>query len=204
MEERKSPARLQIRISAALVIATALAVILFATQCAAAFQKPELQFRAIRINSIGIDGASLDILVDVYNPNAYGLGVERLSYDLMIENVHWGVGSTDLPIALDAGRSTTVRLPLQISWSRLGDVGRDALRTGSVNYGVSGEMMVATSIGSRSVPFSKSGRFSVLTGQESADPEPTGGDPTAQFRVARYWIETATPFSNTTRFPTFL
>jgi LEA14-like dessication related protein len=204
MEARKSLAPPRIRISAALVITTALALILFGTQCAAVFRNPELQFRAIRINSLGIDGASLDILVDVYNPNAYGLGVERLSYDLMIENVHWGVGSTDLPIALDAGRSTTVRLPLQISWSRLGDVGRDALRTGSVNYGVSGEMTVATSIGSRSVPFSKSGRFSVLTGQESADPEPTGGDPTAQFRVAGYWIETATPSSNTTRFPTFL
>jgi LEA14-like dessication related protein len=204
MKVRKSLASLRIRISAALVIAAALAVVLFGTQCAAVFQKPELQFRGIRINSLGIDGASLDILVDVYNPNAYRLGVERLSYDLTIESLHWGVGTTDSPIALDAGRSTTVRLPLQISWSRLGDVGRDALRTGSVNYGVSGQMTVATSIGTRSVPFSKSGRFSVLTGQESADPEPVRSDPTGQLRLARYWIETATPFSNTTLFPTFL
>jgi LEA14-like dessication related protein len=204
MEARKSPAGLGIRISAALVIAAALAVILFGIQCAAVFQKPELQFRGIRINSLGLDGAAVDILVDLYNPNSYRLGVERLDYDLTIENLHWGVGTTDAPIALDGGRSTTVRLPLRISWSRLGDVGKEALRTGSVNYGVSGSITVGTSIGTRTIPFSKNGRFSVLSGQESADADPDRPDPTERFRLTRYSTEIATPFSNTTLFPTFL
>lgn len=129
---------------------------------AGVFEKPELQFRGLRVNSIGFDGASLDILVDVYNPNSYRLPLQRFSYDLAIENVHWGLGSTDAPLALEARNSATVRLPLEVSWSRLGDVGRQALQTGSVNYGVSGEITVGTSLGDVRVPYSKSGRFSIL------------------------------------------
>ena len=127
------------------------------------FQKPELQFRGLRVNSIGFDGASLDILVDVYNPNSYRLALQRFSYDLAIENVNWGLGSTDSPMAVDARNSATIRLPLEVSWSRLGDVGRQALQTGSVNYGVTGEVIVGTSLGDVRVPYSKSGRFSMLS-----------------------------------------
>jgi hypothetical protein len=127
-----------------------------------------------------------------------------LSYDLAIEDVHWGLGSTDYPIDVEGGNRATVRLPLDVSWSQLGEAGREALRTGSVNYGVSGEMTVGTSLGDVSIPYSKSGRFSILTNQESADPESFRRDLTIRFRLAVYSTETATPFSKTTFFPTLL
>lgn len=182
----------------------ALSVVLAAARCSSVFERPELRFRGIRVNSIGFDGASLEILVDVYNPNSYRLGLARLSYDLAIEDVHWGLGSMTAPIGVDGRGTATLRLPLEVSWSRLGDVGRQALRTGSVNYGVSGEMTVATSLGDVNVPYSKSGRFSVLSGQESSDPGPIRPDLTNGFRQAGYSTETATPFSKTTFFPTLL
>lgn len=192
------------RIPAALLAGAAITLALAGSKCAEVFRQPELEFRGLRINSIGLDGASLDIVVDVYNPNAYRLGLDRLSYDLAIENVHWGVGSIAAPIAVEGGDRATVRLPLSVSWSRLGDVGRDALRTGSVNYGVSGEMTVTTVLGGRSVPFRKSGRLSVLSGQESADPAEVRPDSTSRFRLARYRIEATTPLSKTTVLPTLL
>jgi len=151
--------------SARLAIAL-ISVALAGARCsnlAAIFEKPDLQFRGLRVNSIGFDGASLDILVDVYNPNSYGLALQRFSYDLAIESVHWGLGSTDSPMAVEARNTATIRLPLEVSWSRLGDVGRQALSTGSVNYGVSGEITVGTSLGDFRVPYSKSGRFSVFS-----------------------------------------
>ena len=139
-----------------------LTVVLLGWGCAAVFEQPELQFRGIRVNSIGYDGASLELLVDVFNPNSYRLGLERFSYDLAIEGISWGLGNTDAPLAVEARNSATIRLPLEVSWSRLGSVGREALRTGSVNYGVSGELTLATGLGPVTVPYSKSGRFSVF------------------------------------------
>lgn len=152
----------------ALLAIAVMALVLAGARCsnlAGIFEKPDLQFRGLRVNSIGFDGASLDILVDVYNPNSYRLPLQRFSYDLAIENVHWGLGTTDTPLAVEARNSTLVRLPLEVSWSRLGDVGRQALRTGAVNYGVSGEIIVGTSLGDVRVPYSKSGRFSILSNE---------------------------------------
>lgn len=63
---------------------------------------------------------------------------------------------------------------------------------------------MGTSLGDIAVPYSKSGRFSVLTGQGSSDPSLARPAPTGSFRQVRYSTETATPFSNTTVFPTFL
>ena len=85
-----------------------------------------------------------------------------LSYDLAVENVHFGEGETDAPISVEGHGTASVRLPLHVNWSRLGDVGRGALQTGSVNYGISGELTVATGFGRRRIPYSKAGRFSVL------------------------------------------
>lgn len=139
-----------------------LALALAGSRCSAVFKKPELRFRGLRVNSIGLDGASVDVVVEVYNPNSFRLGVDHFSYDLAVENVHFGAGETDAPVSVEGHGTASVRLPLHVNWSRLGDVGRGALTTGSVNYGVSGEMTVATGFGRRRVPYSKAGRFSVL------------------------------------------
>ncbi|HEU5249679.1 MAG TPA: LEA type 2 family protein [Thermoanaerobaculia bacterium] len=211
MESWKSPVLSRARRSAGMIAAGVVIVALAGARCsqlAGVFEKPELDFRAIRINAIGLEGATLEILVDVYNPNSYRLGLERLSYDLAIEDIPWGVGSTESPIAVEGRSNATLMLPLSVSWSRLGEAGREALRSGSVNYGVSGNMTVATSLGAVNVPYSRAGRFSVLSGSESSDPGSSRSDPTGRFRLAtrpsRYSTETATPFSKTIFFPTLL
>ena len=148
-----------------IALAAGLVLVLSGARCSnlsGAFEKPELQFRGLRVNSIGLDGASIDVVVDVYNPNSFRLGLDHFSYDLAIENIHFGAGAIDAPLSVEGRNTATVRLPLHVDWSRLGGVGRGALQTGSVSYGVSGEMTVATGFGRRRVPYLKAGRFSVL------------------------------------------
>jgi LEA14-like dessication related protein len=149
-----------VRLAGTLV--AALALVVAGAGCSAVFQKPELQFRGLRVNSIGLGGATLDVVVDVYNPNSFRLGVDRFTYDLTIENVHFGAGETDAPVSVEGRATAAVRLPLDLDWSRLGDVGRSVLGTGSVGYGITGEMTVVTGFGKRRVPFAKSGRFAIL------------------------------------------
>ena len=106
---------------ASLIAIAGVSVLLAGARCSnlgAIFQKPELQFRGLQVNSIGFDGASLDILVDVYNPNSYRLALQRFSYDLAIENVNWGLGSTGSPMASAEGAGSLPILPVA------GDVAR--------------------------------------------------------------------------------
>jgi LEA14-like dessication related protein len=208
MEARKSRSRSPLRFSEGLFAAVTGFALLFAgarcSQFTGVFEKPELQFRGLRVDAVGLEKASLEILVDVYNPNSDRLRVDRFSYDLAIEDTHWGLGSTTDPIMVAGRNSATVALPLDVSWSRLGAAGREALRTGSVNYGVSGEMRVGTSVGDVSVPYSKTGRFSILNNQESSDPGTIRIDVTSRFRLASYSTRIATPFSKMIFFPTLL
>jgi LEA14-like dessication related protein len=157
------------RVSRAAGLAAALVLALVGLRCSnlsGVFEKPELQFRGLRVNSIGLGGASIDVVVDVYNPNSYRLGVDRFSYDLAVENVHFGGGETDAPVSVEGRNTATVRLPLDVDWSRLGDVGQGVLNRGSVDYGVTGELTVVTGLGRFRVPYAKSGRFSVLGNSE--------------------------------------
>ena len=159
------------------------------------------------MTSLGLDGASLEIFVDVYNPNSYRLGLQRFSYDLAIEDVPFGSGSIESPLFVSGHETKTATLPLGVNWSRLGDLGREVLHTGSVQYGVSGEMTIATSLGEVRVPYSRAGHFSILpTGGRGADTIPD--DRTKNFRSAAlrrpslYSIATTNPFWKTTFLPT--
>ena len=132
----------------------------------ATFRKPELTFRGIEVFSFGLEGASLDLLVDVYNPNSFRFGLDRVTYDLTVESVRWGTGETASPLAVEAQSTATLRIPLTLDWTQISGLGRDVLRRGNVRYGISGEVTVSTSKKTFQVPYDRSGQFSIL-GSES-------------------------------------
>jgi LEA14-like dessication related protein len=128
-----------------------------------AFQKPEITFRGVEVYSFGFDGASLDVLVDVYNPNGFGFAVERLTYDLHVEDMPWGSGETESSLAVPARDTATLRLPIEVDWSRLGGVGREVLQAGKVRYGVSGRVTIRSDRGRQfEVPYDRTGEVSIL------------------------------------------
>jgi len=212
MESGSTQGASRSRLANAAVAAAAVCLLLAVVRCshfAGLFEKPQLEFRGIRVTSLGLDGASLEILVDVYNPNSYRLGLQRFSYDLAIEDVPFGSGSIESPLFVSGHETKTATLPLGVNWSRLGDLGREVLHTGSVQYGVSGEMTIATSLGQVRVPYSRSGHLAILpTGGRGADVIPD--DRAKYFRSAArrnpslYSIATTNPFWKMTFLPTFL
>ena len=123
------------------------------------FEKQELQFAAPR-NSIGGE-ASRRILVDVYTPLLTGFP-PAVQLHIAIENVHLGLVRPTRR-RREARNSATVRLPLDVSWSR-SETWVARRQTGSGTTGVSGDHRrdVARR---RSLPYSKSGRFSILSNE---------------------------------------
>ena len=127
-----------------------------------AFQKPEITFRGVEVYSFGLGGASLDVLVDVYNPNSFGFAVERLTYDLEVEDTPWGSGETESSLAVPPRDTATLRLPIEVDWSRLGGVGREVLQAGKVRYGVTGRVTIRSDRGNFEVPYDRTGEVSIL------------------------------------------
>jgi LEA14-like dessication related protein len=159
MTTRRRPAR---------TIAACAAVALSAAGCASigrsVFEQPVVTFKDLRVNGLGLQGGSLDVVLNVYNPNRYSLNATRLTYRLMVDSVPLGTGALDQQFVVQRGDSATVRLPVTFSYAGLGSAGRQLLRSGTVNYRVLGDVTVGTPLGNFTRPFDRTGHFSTFGG----------------------------------------
>jgi LEA14-like dessication related protein len=128
------------------------------------FKQPVVTLKNVSVRELGLTGGSLDIVMDVYNPNGYQLDGTRMTYKLMVDTVPFGSGAIDSSFRVQKNDSTQVTLPLNFSWAGVGSLGRQLLSTGTVNYRVLGDITVGTAVGNFTVPYDRSGRFSTLGG----------------------------------------
>lgn len=124
------------------------------------YTPPRVDFRGVHVDNVGIDGASVRVLLAVRNPNVYSLTARQGLYRLMIaDSVEVGRGLAGQPVTVAGKDSALVQLPLQLTWKGLGRAGRAILGGAPLDYRVVGEMVVQTPLGSRSVPFDERGTF---------------------------------------------
>jgi LEA14-like dessication related protein len=151
------------RRAAPMALATALAAGC-ATIGRQVFEQPVVTFKDVRVSGLGLQGGSLDVLLNVYNPNRFALDATRLTYRLMVDSTQLGTGALDQRFVVQRGDSAVVRLPVQFSFAGLGAAGRQLLRSGAVNYRVLGDVTVSTPIGNFTRPFDRTGQFTNLGG----------------------------------------
>lgn len=137
-----------------------------ATACAsvgrAAFREPVVTHKDAVITGLGLSGGSLEVVLSIYNPNSFRLDGTGLTYRIAVDSVPFGNGSLSDRFVVQEGDSTTVRLPLSFTYAGVGQAGRQLIQTGSVQYTVSGEIMVSTPVGNFTRPYSGKGRLTTL------------------------------------------
>jgi LEA14-like dessication related protein len=127
----------------------------------AAFQSPIVRLRDVRVRGIGLTGGSLDVLLNVYNPNHYRLDATRLTYRVALagDSITLASGALDSRFTVQDNDSTTVTIPVSFSYAGVNAAGRSILNTGAVDYHVLGDVTVGSPVGSFTVPYSSTGRF---------------------------------------------
>lgn len=128
------------------------------------FNNPIVSFKDVRFNGIGLQGGSVDVVLNVYNPNHYGLSAQRMDYQVMVDSVPLGTGAITRSFGVRGSDSTEVHLPVTFSYSGLGSAGRSLLARGVVNYRVLGNITVGTPIGNFTRPFDRTGQYNSLGG----------------------------------------
>jgi LEA14-like dessication related protein len=146
------------------VMLTVLVVAACATVAKATFKEPVITFRDLQVQGIGLNGGALDVVLSVYNPNQFRLDATRLTYRLTIDTTTLGEGVYDSKFTVNEGDSTIVHLPITLSYAGLASAGKQLLGKGTVDYRVSGDVTVSTPIGDFTQPYSRTGRFSNLSG----------------------------------------
>ena len=125
-------------------------------------KEPVVTLKDVKLVGFGLTGGTLDVYLNVYNPNEFRLDGSRLTYQVFADSTAVGGGTLDQQFTVQEGDSTPIRLPLTFTYAGLGAAARQMQNQGSVNYRVKGEIEVATPIGRFTRPYDQSGRFTLL------------------------------------------
>jgi len=126
------------------------------------FYSPTVGLRDVKMGSVGILGGSMDVVLNVYNPNDYSLVAPRVSYRVMVDQMTIGTGVFDSDITVSSMDSARVRVPVQFTYKGVSAAGRSAANTGTVNYRVLGHIVVGTPYGRLSAPYDRVGQYAAI------------------------------------------
>ncbi|HVT38292.1 MAG TPA: LEA type 2 family protein [Gemmatimonadaceae bacterium] len=148
------------RVLSAMVISAAL---MGAAACGpigrSSFLNPVVELKDVRLRGIGFDGGSLDVVLNVYNPNDYRLDASKVTYRLFVDTAQIATGEVNQRVTLDNKKKTEVTLPVSFTNRELFGAAAVLTKTGSVDYRVAGDVTVATPFGNFTRPYEGRGRF---------------------------------------------
>jgi LEA14-like dessication related protein len=145
------------------VVGTVLVVL--ATACSAIganFTEPDVRLDRVIVRGVNLTGGTLDLIVDVHNPNNFDLRGTSLRLGFEVEDSHLGDVTYDDAFAVDRGDTTELTLPLRFGWAGVGSAVRSALGYGEIPYTMKGELGVQTPFGKWAVPFTREGRAPLI------------------------------------------
>ena len=126
------------------------------------FATPMVELKDVRMKGIGLQGGSLDIILEVFNPNDYRHDATRLTYNLYVDTLKIAFGEIHQTVTLPSNKKTEVVVPVSFSIQELVRATQVMSKTGSVDYRVVGEVTAATPGGSFTRPYKGEGRFDNL------------------------------------------
>ena len=115
------------------------------------FTEPTVELKQINITGLGLSGGTLDLVFDVYNPNAYRLRSTRTEISLDLEGEHFGDALLERPLDLSPTNHSQVIVPVRFDWAGIGAGARGLLRRKAIGYGVTGAVLLDTPVGERRV-----------------------------------------------------
>ena len=83
---------------------------------------------------------------------------------MLVDTVPFASGTATQRFTVDGKQSQPVHIPISFTYAGVGQAARQLMNTGTVNYTVRGDVTVGTPVGSRTIPYSQTGRFSTLGG----------------------------------------
>jgi LEA14-like dessication related protein len=120
-----------------------------------AFERPSLAFKEARLPHVDFQGAELELVFLVTNPNPVGLDLTRASYALEVEGHKVASGSPRNGLKIPAGAATEVTFPAKVQWIEIAPALEALFAMDQVHYKASGEL----GIGPATLPLQHEGTF---------------------------------------------
>lgn len=125
---------------------------------AANVQEPTVQFSNMSIQNINFDGVTLLFDFDVTNPNRLDVSAESYNYEFFINGQSFITGTQDERLEIGRESTSTVQVPVSMTFANLYESFRSVLRQDSVSYRMATNVSFSLPVvGSRTVPVQAEG-----------------------------------------------
>jgi len=122
------------------------------------FQKPDVELQEINVTGLGLQGGTMDLVFDVYNPNDYRLRSTRLEVALELAGTDFGDALIDKPLDFSPVNHSRVVMPVRFTWAGVGAAARSLLESQELPYGLTGAVLLDTPLGEQRVQLSSKGK----------------------------------------------
>ena len=122
-------------------------------------EKPTFTLKEIEIKRISFQEIDFLLGIEVQNPNSFDLKLRALEYTVYLSGQEVGKGRLEKEISIVKSASTFVPVPLQTNLKNLGNPLAFILAGKDLVYKIEGVAIIKASMGSTTVPFSKSGEI---------------------------------------------
>jgi len=157
--------------------------LLFGSLCACQqlFKAPQVDVRSVDVTAVSFSGIGADVVFAVHNPNALGLDLARLAYELTVDGHSFVQGSGDHKLHVPAGGTGELRLPVAFKFADLAQSLSALFQKRELPFAIQSKLGFGTPLGVLDVPLSYSGKFPVpqlpdvsLSGAQLGDVDLTG------------------------------
>ena len=126
---------------------------------------PQVEVRSISMQQLSMSGAELQLELDVDNPNAFSLLLNRLNYNLELNGHQVSDGLMNKAVQVEEGGNASIKLPFSLNFLQLGAGLYSALsQDRPLSYKLTGELDATSSnalIGAFRLPVTSSGTVGV-------------------------------------------
>lgn len=127
------------------------------------FEEPQIQLQEVRVTGLSFTGGTLDLRLDVFNPNDYRLRSTRLEVGVDLEDTHFGDALLEAPLDLPSQQHSLITVPVRFEWAGLGAGARALLTRQTIRYGLTGIATLDTPLGDRRVQLRAGGDVPLRT-----------------------------------------
>jgi LEA14-like dessication related protein len=124
-------------------------------------EKPAFSLKEVAITRLSLTEIHFRFGIEVQNPNSFDLDLRALEYTVYFNDREVGRGRLDKEVRVAKTSATLVQVPLQTDFKSLGDPLGLVLAGQDLKYKIEGAAIVKASLGTATIPFSKSGSIKI-------------------------------------------
>lgn len=129
--------------------------------CWPLFDKPRVHVSRVSLTSVNFGGLAADIVFAVDNPNAIGIDLAKLDYQLTVDNHPFVAGSTDRPLHVPANGAGELTLPVSFKFVELAEALASLFSKKTVPFSIATRLGFGTPIGVITVAVDHAGTLPV-------------------------------------------